>query len=184
MKKYIPFPISLHQQWRYCMVFTIVISFWACTPNGNKELPEIRRAQASDFADTSQVSLTLAEGFYLSLWAPGSLLSNAVALTLDNQGVAYVSETSRRKSSDIDIRAHRDWMTEDLGLHTIEDTEAFHKRKLDPSLSEENTWLDDMNGDSIRDWRDLQVQSEYIRRIWDEDGDGKADVFQPVCRRV
>ena len=147
-----------------------------CFNTPPSEPPELRRAQPEDFADTSQVAVQVAKGFYLDLWAPGSLLSNAVALTMDNQGVAYVSETSRRKSSDLDIRQHRDWMVEDLGLQTIEDTEAFHKRKLAPELSAQNTWMEDFNGDSIRDWKDLEVQSEYIRRIVDEDGDGKADV--------
>lgn len=135
----------------------------------------ITYATASDFADTAEVSVQLAEGFRLDLWAPGPLLSNAVALSFDPRGVAYVAETSRRKSSDIDIRSHPDWMTEDLALQTIEDTEAFHRKKLDPALSEQNTWQEDLNNDGIRDWRDLEVQTEYIRRIWDSDGDGRAD---------
>ena len=155
------------------------ILFWQACSDSNLDsngTPVVSYAEEADFAaDSSQATIQLAEGFTLDLWAPGPLVSNAVALSFDNQGVAYVSETSRRKSSDLDIRQHRDWMTQDLQLQSIEDTRAFHKKVLDPSLSDQNTWMEDFNQDSVRDWRDLEVQSEYIRRIWDSDGDGRAD---------
>jgi len=76
------------------------------------------------------VSYTLDDNFELDLWAPGQLLSNAVSITFDNQGHAYVTETTRRKSSDLDIRQHRDWNIDDLSLQSIEDTEHLHKTKL------------------------------------------------------
>ncbi|MEM7657636.1 MAG: hypothetical protein AAF399_16010, partial [Bacteroidota bacterium] len=150
----------------------------ACTSANQVSPPPLQRASLPDFDEAQTVSVTLAEGLQLDLWAPGPLLHNAVALSINPQGVVYVSETERRKSSDLDIRQHRDWITEELGLTTIEETEAFHKAKLDPSLSDQNTWQEDFNGDSIHDWRDLMVQSERIRRVWDSDGDGKADVSQ------
>lgn len=137
--------------------------------------PEIKRVTDADFADEEKVAVELAEGLELKLWAPGPLLSNAVALTFDHNGVAYVAETARRKSSDLDIRQHRDWMIDDLALGSIEDTRAFHMDKLATEKSDENTWQEDFNGDSIHDYRDLMVQTEFIRRIWDEDGDGRAD---------
>lgn len=159
-----------------CIIGTL---FWQACTDSNPNLngtPVVSYAEEADFAaDSSQATIQLANGFSLDLWAPGPLVSNAVALSFDNQGVAYVSETSRRKSSDLDIREHRDWITQDLQLQSIEDTRAFHKKVLDPSLSDQNTWMEDFNQDSIRDWRDLEVQSEYIRRIWDSDGDGRAD---------
>lgn len=140
--------------------------------------PEIVRATPADFEEANQVSPTLADGLELNLWAPGPLLRNAVALTFDNNGVAYIAETNRRKSSDIDIRAHRDWMTEELQLQSLEDTRALHLRKLATELSDQNTWQEDFNQDGIHDYRDLEVQSEYIRRVWDSDGDGRADASQ------
>lgn len=148
---------------------------FACESTIDNGTPEIKYISAEDFQDTSNVSIRLEDGFSIDLWAPGPLLSNAVGLSIDNQGIAYVSETNRRKSSDLDIRQHRDWMTEDLGLQTIEDTEAFHMEKLATSLSDQNSWMEDFNGDSIRDYRDLMVQSENIRKVWDSDGDGRAD---------
>ena len=135
-------------------------------------------ATEEDFKEEAQVSPILAEGFEMKLWAPGPLLSNAVALTFDSDGIAYVAETSRRKSSDLDIRQHRDWMIEDLSLTSIEETRDFHLEKLASNLSNENEWLDDHNEDGVRDYKDLSVQSEYIRRVWDSDGDGRADKSQ------
>ena len=140
--------------------------------------PTLAHATAEDFEEANQVSAILADGLVMNLWAPGPLLSNAVALTFDNNGVAYVSETQRRKSSDLDIRQHPDWMTEDIGLQTIEATKAFHLKKLAPEFSEQNTWLEDFNGDGIHDYQDLEVQSERIRKIWDSDEDGRADKAQ------
>lgn len=149
----------------------------ACEEN-KTAAPEIVKATPADFDEGKQVSPTLADGLQLDLWAPGPLLRNAVALTFDNNGIAYVAETNRRKSSDIDIRAHRDWMTEELQLQSLEDTRALHLKKLATELSDQNTWQEDFNQDGIHDYRDLEVQSEYIRRVWDSDGDGRADASQ------
>lgn len=156
-------------------VFFMALGLWRCA-EAPAEPEQLVRVTEADFAEAEQVSPQLAEGFKLELWAPGPLLSNAVALSFDPNGVAYVAETERRKSSDIDIRAHRDWVTEDLSLESLEDTRAFHLRKLATELSDENTWLEDFNEDGIHDYRDLEVQTEYVRRIWDSDGDGRADV--------
>jgi len=138
--------------------------------------PEVTSVLDTDaFDEANEVEYTLADGFIMDLWAPGPLLANAVSLSFDHHGNAYVSETQRRKSSDLDIRQHRDWMIEDIGLGSIEDTKALHLSKLATSLSDENTWQKDFNEDGIYDYRDLEVQSEIIRKIYDTDGDGKAD---------
>lgn len=141
---------------------------------GNEQT--LRRAAPADFADTSAVAITVADGLRLDLWAPRPLLGSPVAVSLDDQGNAYVVQTRRRKSSNLDIRRHRAWMTEDLALQSIEDKRAFLKRKLDPARSEENTWQEDLNDDGLHDWRDLGVESEVVWRIRDTDGDGRADV--------
>ena len=154
----------------------LIICGTACKNSNSNSSPKITYSTPADYAaDSMQVTVRLADGFRLRLWAPGPLIANAVSLSFDHNGVAYVSETSRRKSSDLDIRAHRDWMTEDIGLQSLEDTRAFHLRKLATELSEQNTWQEDFNQDGIHDYRDLEVQTEYIRRIWDSDGDGRAD---------
>ena len=141
--------------------------------NGKPVITSVLDTDAFDEED--EVKYTLADGFTLDLWAPGPLLANAVSLSFDEQGVAYVTETQRRKSSDFDIRSHNDWMIEDLALQSVDDTKVFHLEKLATKLSEENTWLTDFNEDGIHDHKDLTVQSEVIRKIYDSDGDGRAD---------
>lgn len=158
------------------LVFILCL-FYSCADIPDNGIPDmVSISDSSAFDEASDVSYTLDSLFTLDLWAPGPLLSNAVALSLDNEGNAYVTETSRRKSSDLDIRQHRDWMVEELALQSIEDTREFHLKKLATDLSDENTWLEDFNGDSIHDYRDLEVQSEIVRKISDTDGDGRADV--------
>lgn len=164
--------------YRYFIIIltSLTLGYFAC-----KETPApiaIITAAAIDFDEESSTHIWVADSLLVKLWAPGPLLCNAVALTVDQKGVVYVSSTSRRKSSDLDIREHPDWQNEDLALRSIEDTRAFHIRKLATQRSEENTWLEDHNQDGIRDYRDLTVQSESIIRIWDSDGDGRADVSQ------
>lgn len=158
------------------VLYGLFVVFVCCISCQEEQQPlEFSYADEKDFEEAKEVSLQLADGFNMELWAPGPLLSNAVALSFDHEGNAYVAETSRRKSSDIDIRAHRDWVTEDLALETLEDTRKFHLEKLATELSEQNTWQEDFNEDGIHDYRDLEVQTEYIKKIMDTDGDGRAD---------
>ncbi len=160
------------------ILILLPLLFLSCSRNAetNKEnIKEIVRASEGDFDDSDKENIQVADGFNLSLWAPGPLLKNAVAISFDADGAAYVSETQRRKSSDLDIREHRDWMIEDISLSSLEQTRDFHLEKLATEKSEINVWLADHNGDGIRDYRDLTVESEIIRKIWDSDGDGQAD---------
>jgi hypothetical protein len=140
---------------------------------------ELFKASSDDFTqELTTVSPSTDTSLDLKLWAPGPLLANAVAISIDNQGNAYVSQTSRRKSSYLDIREHWDWMIEDLALQTAADKTRFYLKVLSPEHSEKNEWLEDFNEDGRRDFRDLEVQKESIRRIWDEDNDGQADHSQ------
>ena len=161
-----------------------VVGISSCEDQNANGDPEISYANLEDFKDSTNVSVLLADDFILSLWAPGPLLTNAVAISFDNQGAAYVSETQRRKSSDLDIREHRDWMTEDLRLQNLEATKEFHQNRLSIENSDQNTWLEDFNQDGVHDWRDLTVQTEYIRKIWDSDGDGKADASSRFAHNI
>ena len=140
---------------------------------------ELFKASSDDFTqELTTVSPSTDTSLALKLWAPGPLLANAVAISIDNQGNAYVSQTSRRKSSYLDIREHWDWMIEDLALQTAADKTRFYLKVLSPEYSEKNECLEDFNVDGRRDFRDLEVQKESIRRIWDEDNDGQADHSQ------
>ncbi len=157
-----------------CLLIT-VIGVSSCIPSKENETITYQTVPEEGFSDIDNVSVKLDSGFILDLWAPGSLLASPVSITFDSKGFAYISETTRRKSSDIDIRSHWDWAEEDLSLESLEETEAFHKKKLAIELGKENTWQEDFNQDGSHDWRDLMVQSERIRRVWDGDGNGRAD---------
>ena len=127
-------------------VILLISLLFSCSDDNQNGNPVLVYASPSDFQDTANVSIQVAEGFNISLWAPGPLLSNAVSISIDHQGAAYVSSTQRRKSSDLDIRSHREWMAEDLALQTLEDTEAFHLNKLAIENSDQNSWLEDFDG--------------------------------------
>ena len=157
-----------------CLTLLMALGI-GCNPKEIEDPILFSTTTPDDFKEEQEVAVDLKDDFTLKLWAPGPLLSNAVAISFDENGIAYVSETQRRKSSDIDIRAHRDWMIGDLSLQSLEDTRQFHLEKLSTDKSDQNTWQEDFNQDGLHDYRDLEVQSEYIRKIWDGDQDGRAD---------
>ena len=115
-------------------------------------------------------------GLEMELWAREPLLINPVALSFDAHGRLFVVETARRGSVDIDIRAHKEWIKEDLGSDSIPKQIELFKAWMAPEKSGENRqWLPDLNNDGSHDWRDLTMVKERIHRIEDTDGDGKAD---------
>lgn len=128
----------------------------------------------------AMVKPQLAEGLTLKLWAMDSLLADPVSIDIDDEGRLYYTRTNRQKSSEFDIRAHRDWEIESIALQSIEDKRNFLRKTLAPENSDKNKWLDDVNKDGSRDWRDMTVQQEHVYRIEDASGDGIADRAQLV----
>ncbi|MDX2248179.1 MAG: HEAT repeat domain-containing protein [Bacteroidia bacterium] len=121
------------------------------------------------------VSAEVAHGLNLSLWASDSLVPDPIALSIDGKGVAYISSTGRRRSSEIDIRGHRNWMISSISFKTVEDRKNFIHTTLSPENSKDNPWLEDKNGDGSSDWNDLTLDKERVFRIEDRDADGIAD---------
>lgn len=121
-------------------------------------------------------------GLTLSLWAREPLVMDPVAVAFDDSGAAYVAETARRSTVDIDIRSHRDWLIEDLSNESVDDLrQAFH-RWMAPERSLENaSWLPDLNADGVHDWQDLQRVRERVRRLEDTTGRGRADRSQVIA---
>ena len=139
-------------------------------------------AEAARLADSirQQVSIQVADGLDFSLWAVDPLAPDPIALTLDDQGRAYITRTNRQKNSEFDIRGHRDWMTPSIALQTVEDRRQFLHETFAPEKSAENEALPDLNGDGLHDWRDLAVEKEQVFRIEDRSGDGVADLSQVI----
>ncbi len=109
-------------------------------------------------------------------WSGDINVPDPVAIALDNQGRAYVTQTQRRKLQDLDLREHREWTNDDLSLQSVDDKRAFYHRILAPGNNEQNArHIGDLNGDGQHDYRDLMVVSERIYRLEDADGDGTAD---------
>ena len=115
-------------------------------------------------------------GLAQTLWAREPMLANPVALSFDDHGALYVVETLRRGSVDIDIRAHKSWVLEDLASDTYQSQVDAFKRWMAPEKSSENRyWLKDYNGDGSHDWRDLTMIKDRVYRLQDTNGDGVAD---------
>ena len=127
-----------------------------------------------------EVSVRLADGLELSLWAPEQLIADPIGISIDSLGRVFVTRTSRTDRAEIDIRGHRDWMVESITFRTVEDKRRFYMRELAPERSAQNQWLEDYNGDGSRDWRDLTVQKERLYRIEDTNSDGRADLSQLI----
>lgn len=121
-------------------------------------------------------SAVVAEGWELSLWASDSLLADPVAISMDDAGRAYVTNTNRRRRSEFDIRRYREWMTTSISFTDVEDRRAFIREQFATELSAQNAErMEDKNGDGVHDWRDLMVDKERVLRIEDASGDGLAD---------
>ncbi|MFT6179257.1 MAG: quinoprotein glucose dehydrogenase [Paracoccaceae bacterium] len=111
-----------------------------------------------------------------SKWTPDFQVPDPVAISFDEKGRAYVTQTQRRKANDLDIRNNRDWIPNDLSFQSPDDKRAFYLKTFTPENSEANKKrVQDLNKDGIHDLADLQVLSERIHLIEDTDGDGFAD---------
>ena len=113
-----------------------------------------------------------------SRWSGDVNVPDPVAISFDNRGRAFVTQTQRRKSQDLDIRAHRDWIPDDVGFQSVGEKRAFYHRMLAPAVdgkSKGNTKIQDRNGDGSHDYKDLMILSEKIHIIEDTNGNGTAD---------
>ncbi len=131
------------------------------------------RSKAKEIREN--VSIKLADGLKLDLWATDSLAPDPIAMSIDDQGRVYLTRTNRQKNSEFDIRGHRDWMTPSIGLQSVEDRRKFLRETFAPDKSKENEWLNDLNEDGSHDWRDLAVEKDEVWRLEDTNNDGIAD---------
>lgn len=140
---------------------------------------EVARQRADQIREN--VSAQVDPELDLSLWASDSLLADPVALDMDDYGRAFVTQTNRRRTSEFDIRNHRDWELASMAFQDVEDRRAFLRKTLTPETCAAIGKPADYNGDGVQDWRDLLVNSEEAYRIEDKNGDGLADFSQLVA---
>jgi quinoprotein glucose dehydrogenase len=161
-----------------------VFLFSACKQQEASDLriKQMDTLQTAKLATTigSVVKPELADGLSLSLWGIDSLVISPIAIDIDDLGNVYYTTTNRQKNSEFDIRGHRDWEIESNMLQTIEDKRAFLHRILSPENSKKNEWLEDLNGDSSHDWKDMTIEKENVYKLSDISGDGVADKTQLV----
>ena len=119
------------------------------------------------------------EQLQFSKWSGSVNVPDPVAISFDNSGKAYVTQTQRRKSQDLDIRQHQEWIPQDVQLSSVEGKRAFLRSVLAIGQDEANAkHVEDRNKDGHHDYRDLMVISERIHVLQDKDGDGTADSIQ------
>ncbi|MEM7474633.1 MAG: hypothetical protein AAF483_06535 [Planctomycetota bacterium] len=112
-----------------------------------------------------------------SKWSAAINVPDPVAISVDDQGRVFVTQTRRRKIQDLDIRQHREWIPNDLSFTSVEQKSAFYRSQLaiDGDSKKQAKHVKDWNEDGKHDWRDLTVVSEAVYRLDDMDQDGKAD---------
>ena len=109
-------------------------------------------------------------------WSGDLNVPDPTSVTFDEAGNAYVASTTRRKVGDLDIREHRLWIPDDVGLTSPADKLAFYQRELAPGKMKSGRGsLKDHNKDGSVDWKDLTFHQERIYKLTDTDRDGVAD---------
>lgn len=120
-------------------------------------------------------------------WTADFEIHNAIALSFDNEGRAYVTGARRRKAADLAISDRKEWMVDDLSLTDVEEKRALIKRRLsveNGKTEEAKTLVKDFNEDGSHDWHDLKELSDTIYLVEDTDGDGKADKLSPYASDI
>ena len=148
----------------------------APAPPAGGKIVNLTQADAARLAKEARqkVTVEMQPGLDLALWAPEQLVTDPVAIDVDPNGVVYVTSSSRNNMP-LDIRGHPTWFTPAHMLRTTDDLLEFYRHEMGPARSERNSWIEDLNKDGSRDYRDLTEYRERVHRIRDTDGDGLAD---------
>jgi len=138
--------------------------------------PEFASNLAADISQ--QVSVTLDPGMQLDLWAADTLVTDPIAISVDDKGRIFYTSATRQTNSEFDIRSHKNWMAASISFSTVEDRRKFLRETFSETNEEGQKFLKDLNQDGILDWRDLTVEKEKIWFVEDTNGDGLANRTQ------
>ena len=141
--------------WLLFVTVTLLAQDSKHAPPGSPTLERI--APASDEGELAIKRFTFLPKFKADLIAAEPHLANPVAFSIDEQGRFYVAETFRLHAGVGDIRGIMPWLDEELAATSIDDRLAEMKRHL---------------GDKVSEWG---LHSERIKRLVDQNGDGKVD---------
>jgi quinoprotein glucose dehydrogenase len=112
---------------------------------------------ASDEAANAIKQFKFEPGLKVDLWAAEPLLANPVSIATDEKGRWFVAETFRLHAGVSDIRAHMNWLEDELASTSLESFLAI--LKADPKVDLEKNALN----------------SERVQMVWDSKGNGVAD---------
>jgi quinoprotein glucose dehydrogenase len=112
---------------------------------------------ASDEASNALKQFKVADGLRMDLWAAEPLLANPVAFATDEKGRWFVAETFRLHAGVSDIRAHMNWLEDELASTSLE------------------SFLAILKGDPKVDLEKNALNSERVQMVWDSKGTGAAD---------
>ncbi len=112
---------------------------------------------ASEEPQKAIKAIRLADGLKVELFAAEPLLANPVAFCVDEKGNFYVAETFRHTDGVPDTRSHMNWLDDDMACRTVEDRVAMYRKYLG------------------KDFPSYTVEHDRVRKLMDQDGDGKAD---------
>ena len=158
---------------------------FSCIKSASKTVATIIHENQNDIAQRAKDIRTktpakVIDGIQMTLWASDSLAPDPVSMDIDDFGAVYLTRTNRQKNSEFDIRGYRHWMTESIGLKTVEERRAFLRKTFAPEKSKENEWLKDLNEDGSHDWKDLAVEKDEIWKLEDKNADGIAEIATKI----
>jgi len=166
------------------LIYLIALSSSLALNAAEANLAKPSSVDGAQEAATAMRLFRVAPGLKVDVFAAEPMVQDIVSFTFDEQGRCYVVETHRRRTSVFDITQFPDWLERDFAIRTVEGRADFLKRTLtatnqaeiDKITKTKRGFLPDLNGDGIRDWRDLEVESERIRLLVDTNSDGHADI--------
>ena len=112
---------------------------------------------ASDEAANAIKQFKFDAGLKVDLWAAEPLLANPVSIATDEKGRWFVAETFRLHAGVSDIRAHMNWLEDELASTSLDSFLAI--LKADPKVDLEKNALN----------------SERVQMVWDSKDTGVAD---------